>query len=83
MIRVGKVIKTYPLEGKVQVTFVDTKSSSLPLPMLACADMPHIGDYVITLHFDNGSSKGVCLGTYYGNGNVPPQPEPDPPEEGD
>lgn len=74
MIRVGEVIKVFPSEGKVQVSYQDTDSSSLPLPMVAYGNeylMPKIGDMVVTLHFQNGSSKGVCLGTYYGGDNSP------------
>lgn len=74
MIRTGKVIKTYPREGKVQVTFEDTGSASIPLPILTCCTMPQIGDIVITEHFENAPSMGICLGTYYGNGRIPPLP---------
>lgn len=74
IVRIGTVLKVFPADGKVQVTFEDTGSSSLPLPMMAYGQeyaMPKVGDDVITLHLQNGSSKGVCLGRYYGNGNEP------------
>lgn len=74
ILRIGTVLKVYPESGKVQVTFLDTNSSSLPLPMLTFGReyfMPKIGDIVITLHFETGGSKGVCLGTYYNVNNMP------------
>lgn len=74
IIRIGTVMKVFPDSGKVQVSFEDTDSSSLPLPLLSFNReyaMPKLGDEVITLHMQNGSSKGVCLGTYYGGDNQP------------
>lgn len=74
IVRVGDVIKVFPSEGKVQVSFADTSSSSLPLPLMTFGNeysMPKVGDTVITLHMENGSSRGVCLGTYYGGGTEP------------
>lgn len=74
IVRVGEVMKVFASEGKVQVMYADTDSASLPLPMLTFNkeySLPKIGDMVITLHFQNGSSRGVCLGTYYGTENVP------------
>lgn len=72
--RVGKVTKIYPGEGRVKVTFEDSGSSSLPLAMLTMNkeySMPSVGDRVVTLHMDNGTSKGFVLGTYYGGGMQP------------
>lgn len=74
ILRVGKVIETFPDKGRVQVSYEDTGSSSLPLPLLTMNreyTMPHLGDMVVTLHFENGSSRGICLGTYYGGSNLP------------
>ena len=74
-LRIGRVIEIYPKEGKVKVTFEDANNSSLALPMLTMNNeymMPSIGSRVITAHFDSGSSKGVVLGTYYYDGNMPP-----------
>lgn len=73
-LRIGRVIETYPEEGKVKVTFEDTSNSSLALPMLTMNNeymMPSIGARVATAHFDSGSSQGVVLGTYYYEGNTP------------
>ncbi len=72
--RVGKVTNIYPNTGKVKVMYEDSKSSSLPLAMLTMNgeySMPNTGDKVVTLHLENGSSKGFVLGTYYGSGTPP------------
>ena len=72
--RIGKVTKVYPGEGRVKVTFEDSGSSSLPLAVLTMNkeySMPSVGDRVITLHMENGTSKGFVLGTYYGGGMQP------------
>lgn len=73
-IRIGKVTKVYPGEGRVKVTFEDSGSSSLPLAMLTMNkeySMPGVGDRVVTMHMENGTSKGFVLGTYYGGGTQP------------
>ena len=73
-IRIGRVTSVYPSEGRVKVVYEDSRSSSLPLPMMALNQeysMPKIGDRVVTLHMDNGSSKGFVLGNYYGGGSQP------------
>lgn len=72
--RVGRVTKIYPTEGRVKVTFEDSGSSSMPLAMITMNkeySMPSVGDRVVTLHMDNGTSKGFVLGTYYGGGMQP------------
>lgn len=74
--RIGKVTKVYPEEGRVKVTFEDSGSSTLPLPLLTMNkeySMPSVGDRVVTLHLTNGSSKGFVLGTYYGGGGMQPK----------
>lgn len=73
-IRIGKVTKVYPAEGRVVVTFEDRESSSMPLAVLAMNheySMPQVGERVVTLHLDNGRSKGFVLGGYYGGGSQP------------
>lgn len=73
-IRIGRVTSVYPSEGRVKVAYEDSRSSSLPLPMMALNQeysMPKVGDRVVTLHMDNGSSKGFVLGNYYGGGSQP------------
>lgn len=73
-IRIGKVTNVYPSTGKVKVMYEDKGSASLPLSMLAMNQeysMPAVGDRVVTLHMENGSSKGFVLGTYYGGGMQP------------
>ncbi len=72
--RVGKVTAAYPATGKVKVTYEDTGNTSLALSMLTMNSeysMPSVGDRVVTLHMENGSSKGFVLGTYYGGGTTP------------
>ncbi len=74
-VRIGKVIKICPSDGRVQVLYEDVNSVSLPLPMLTMNQeyaMPCVGDRVAVLHLDNGSSKGIVLGTYYG-GRIKPK----------
>lgn len=69
-IRIGKVTNIYPSTGKVKVMYEDEDSASLPLSMLTMNreySMPAIGERVVTMHMENGSSKGFVLGTYYGS----------------
>lgn len=73
-LRVGKVTNIYPDKGKVQVLYEDKNNTSMPLPMLTMNNeysMPAVGDRVLTIHMENGSSKGFVLGTYYGGGTQP------------
>lgn len=74
-VRIGKVTNVYPDTGKVKVMYEDEGNASLPLPMLTMNQeysMPVVGDWVITVHMENGSSKGFVLGTYYG-GSIQPK----------
>lgn len=74
LMRVGKVTSIYPAAGKVKVMYEDTNNTSLPLSMLTMNNeysMPKVGDRVVTLHMENGSSKGFVLGTYYGGSKQP------------
>lgn len=73
-IRIGRVTNAYPTTGKLKVTYEDEKNTSLPLSMLTMNGeyaMPALGDRVLTLHMENGSSKGFVLGTYYGGDTIP------------
>lgn len=73
-IRIGRVTNIYPSTGKVKVMYEDEGSASLPLPMLTLNQeysMPTIGDRVVTVHMENGGSKGFVLGTYYGGSMKP------------
>lgn len=72
--RIGKVTNIYPSTGKVRVMYEDEGCASLPLSMLTMNQeyfMPEVGDRVVTMHMENGSSKGFVLGTYYGGGMQP------------
>lgn len=72
--RIGKITNVYPSTGRVKVVYEDEGNTSLPLPMLTMNQeysMPSVGDRVVTLHMENGSSKGFVLGTYYGGGMQP------------
>lgn len=72
--RIGKVTNIYPSTGRVKVVYEDENSSSLQLAMLTMNQeysMPSVGDRVVTMHMENGSSKGFVLGTYYGGGMQP------------
>lgn len=78
ILRIATVIKVLPEEGKVVVTFEDSGNSSVPLPMMTFGEeysMPKVGDTVATMHMQNGSSKGVCLGTFYGGDKEPNMPQ--------
>ena len=69
-IRIGTVTQIFPEEGKVKVVYEDENNASLKLNVLTFNNeylMNAIGDKVLTLHLDNGSSKGFVLGTYYGS----------------
>lgn len=73
-VRIGRVTSVNPTEGRVKVAYEDSRSSSLPLPMLSMNNeyfMPKIGDRVLIVHMDNGSSKGFVFGTFYGGGSQP------------
>lgn len=73
-VRIGRVTSVNSTEGRVKVAYEDSRSSSLPLPMLSMNNeysMPKIGDRVLTVHMDNGSSKGFVFGTFYGGGSQP------------
>ncbi len=72
--RIGKVTNVYPSVGKVKVLYEDENNASLPLSMLTMNgeySMPREGDRVVTIHMENGSSKGFVLGTYYGGATQP------------
>lgn len=74
LMRVGKVTNVYNSTGKVKVVYEDENNTSRPLSMLTMNDeysMPAVGDRVVTVHMENGSSKGFVLGTYYGGGTQP------------
>lgn len=73
-LRIGKVTKIYPSEGRVQVTYEDSSSASMPLPMISNNEysMPAVGERVVVAHMDGvGSSKGFIIGTFYGPENTP------------
>ena len=68
-LRVGKVTNIDTESGKVRVNYEDEDNATLKLYMMTFNgeySMPKVGDMVVTLHMENGSSKGFCLGTYYG-----------------
>lgn len=74
LMRIGKVTNIYPSTGKIKVMYEDEKCASLPLSMLTMNQeysMPSVGDRVVTMHMENGSSKGFVLGTYFGGGMQP------------
>lgn len=73
-LRIGKVTNTFPEEGKVKVVYEDENNATLKLAMLtmnAEYSMPEVGEMVLTMHMENGSSKGFCLGSYYSDSNKP------------
>lgn len=78
IVRVGKVTNTYPDKGKVKVLYEDRNQTSAEIPMITFNNeytMPSVGDRVVTLHMENGSSKAFCLGTYWNANKLPPESE--------
>lgn len=74
IVRIGKVTNIYPAKGKVKVLYEDRKQASAEIPMLTFNEeykMPSVGDRVLTLHMENGGSKGFCLGTYWNANKLP------------
>lgn len=74
MLRLGRVTNVYPEEGRVKVAYEDTQSASLPLPVMTFNgeySLPAVGSIVCVESFENGSSKGVVLGTFYSTANPP------------
>lgn len=75
IVRIGKVTNIYPDKGKVKVYYEDRKQASTEIPMLTFNNeftMPSVGDIVVTLHMEVGSSKAFCLGTYWNAKKLPP-----------
>jgi len=73
-LRIGKVTNIFPDEGKVKVVYEDENNATLKLSMLTNNSeysMPKVGDTVLTMHMENGSSKGFSLGTFYSDANRP------------
>lgn len=74
MLRLGRVTNVYPDQGHVKVVFEDTGNASVPLPVMTFNgeySLPEVGSMVCVESFDNGSSKGVVLGTFYSDSNQP------------
>lgn len=72
--RIGKVTQVFQNTGRIKVLYEDEGNTSLQLPMLTMNQeysMPSVGEMVITMHMENGSSKGFVIGTYYGGGMQP------------
>lgn len=72
--RIGKVTQIFPNTGKIKVLYEDEGNASLQLSMITMNQeysLPAVGDKVLTMHMENGSSKGFVLGTYYGGGMQP------------
>lgn len=74
--RIGRVTNIYPDKAKVKVEFEDEKNTSMPIPYMTFNreyTMPKVGDRVITMHLENGSSKAFVLGTYFSGGGWDPR----------
>lgn len=73
LIRVGKVSSINYPAGRLRVIFDDKDGIVTDeLPMLNFEyEMPAIGESVICLFFGNGTSKGVCLGRYFYQKDLP------------
>ena len=72
--RIGIVTNVFPSSGRATVYYEDTGCTSMPLATMTYNNeysMPSVGERVVTLHMENGSSKGFILGTFYGGGKQP------------
>ena len=69
-LRIGTVTQIFPEEGMVKVYYEDEKNASLKLNVLTFNNeylLPPLGEKVLTVHLENGSSEGFVVGTYYGS----------------
>lgn len=65
IIRKGEVTNINKTKGICKVYWPDQGNTSVWLPVLVAADIPQVGDKVLTLHMQNGSVKGFVLGSIY------------------
>lgn len=76
-IRIGKVSSIDYGRGMVKVVYPDKDGAVTDdLPYISLNDeykMPEIGKNILVLHLSNGSAAGVVMGTYWNEGNVPPE----------
>lgn len=77
MIRIGKISKIDLTNGMAAVVYEDKEDATtgmLPImkPLSTGAFVPpSIGDFVVVGHLNNGTTRGVILGTYYNGENKP------------
>lgn len=73
MIRIGKVSSINYDKGLVAVVFEDKDNIvSDFIPLLSFEyKMPEVNDLVVCAFLSNGVQRGICLGKYYNNTNLP------------
>lgn len=76
-IRIGKVSSVDYDKGMIKVIYQDKDGAVTDdLPYLTMNEeykMPEIGKNVLVLHLSNGAAAGVVMGSYWNQGNVPPE----------
>lgn len=76
-IRIGKVSSVDYGRGMIKVVYPDKDGAVTDdLPYISMNDeykMPEVGKNVLVLHLSNGSAAGVVMGSYWNQGNVPPE----------
>lgn len=73
LLRIGKVSSINFEKGSVVVVFEEHESivtDSLPL-LSYSYDMPEVGDLVACVFLDKDYQRGICLGKYYNQTNLP------------
>ncbi len=75
-IRVGQVSAVDYETGMIRVVFNDMDSAvSALIPYATLGNeyhMPEVGEYVLSLHMNNGQEAGLVLGTYWNQQHTPP-----------
>lgn len=76
-IRIGKVSSVDHVKGMVKVVYPDKDGAVTDdLPYITMNDeykMPVVGKCVLVLHLSNGAAAGVVMGSYWNEGNRPPE----------
>lgn len=75
-IRTGKISSINYEDGTVRVYYSDTGNVTTEVPVLNFNGeykMPKVDDMVLVTHLSNGSSVGIVCGTFWSEGNKPPE----------
>lgn len=69
MLRIGKVTDINVAKGTLRVLYEDFDNASYEMPLMKAADMPEIGEYILTAH-DAASGVVIALGGFWGGSDV-------------